>query len=89
MAVIEITNRKTLYHNNRENITINYIIEKSHRPNLFKHKVVQFLLVLFGGHLNDIMVYFMLMEKIGREVNSILCLLKMTILIGGLFVWEQ
>ena len=42
--------------------------------------VVQFLLVLFAGHLNDIMVYFMLVEEIGREVNS--TLLKMTILIG-------
>ena len=34
--------------------------------------VVQFLLVLFAGHLDVIMVYFMLVEENGREVSSTL-----------------
>ena len=34
VAVIVITNKKTLYRNNRENITINDIIEISHRPTI-------------------------------------------------------
>ena len=34
--------------------------------------MVQFLLVLFASHLDVIMVYFMLVEEIGKEVNSTL-----------------
>ena len=55
--------------------------------NLYKHKSGKVLPCVVCSHLNDIMVYFMLIEEIGREVNS--ALLKMTIVIGGLFVWEQ
>ena len=34
VAIIVITNRKTLYHDNRENIPINNIIVISHRPSI-------------------------------------------------------
>ena len=35
VEIIVITNRKTSYRNNRENITINNIIKISHRPTLY------------------------------------------------------
>ena len=38
MAVIVITNRKILYHNNRENIAINDIIVISHRPDTAQYE---------------------------------------------------